>query len=103
MNLVQLLNHATDKTRFEGINDYFDFCREYLRFAHKGLQAVIVSRNETHYQFLQYKQDGNFNITRPLNSNIMIHSDDFDKMLKSFRYILARLTAIPCAFAPKGK
>jgi len=94
MRLEQLLKHASDKTKFEKINAYFDFCRDYLVFINKGLQAVIVSRNETHYQFFQYKQDGNFNITRPLNSNIMISLNDFDTMLESFRYALAHIREI---------
>jgi len=94
VSLEQLVNRALDKTRFEKINAYFDFCRDYLIFINKGLQAVIISRNETHYRFFQYKQDGNFNITRPLNSNIMISLDNFDAMLESFRYVMAHIREI---------
>jgi len=94
MNLEQLVSHASDKTRFESIENYIDFYKYYLQFALGGLQAVIVSRNETHYRFYQYKQDGNFNITRPINSNIMISADDYDAMLVSFLYSLSHIRDI---------
>jgi len=94
MNLEQLVSRASDKTRFESIENYIDFCKYYLQFALDGLQAVIVSRNETHYRFFQYKQDGNFNITRPINSNIMISVDDYDAMQASFLYSLLHIREI---------
>ena len=94
MTFKQLRSHASDKTKFTEINDYTNFCREYLAFARNGLQAVIVSRNETHYRFYQYKQDGDYNITRPINSDIMLAADDFDAMLGSFKYALAHIREI---------
>ncbi|MCL2851952.1 MAG: hypothetical protein FWE20_02820 [Defluviitaleaceae bacterium] len=94
MILEQLVNRASDKTKFENIADYIDFCRDYLQFVLDGLQAVIVSRNETHYRFYQYRQDGYFNITRPINNNIMISADDFDVMLASFLYSLSHIREI---------
>ena len=89
--LEQLVLRASDKTQFEKIEDYFSFCREYLAFATGGLQAVIVSRNEPHYRFYQYKEDGNYNITRPINSDIMVTAIEFDSMLETFRYALAHI------------
>jgi hypothetical protein len=86
--LERIAARASDKSNFESLNGYFNFCKEYLAFAHDGLQAVIVSRNETQYRFYQYKQDGNFNITRPINSDIMITMDDFDATLDMFQYSL---------------
>ena len=94
MNLEQLVNHASDKTKFEKIEDYINFCRDYLQFVLDGLQAVIVSRNETHYRFYQYKHDGHYNITRPINSNMMILANDFDAMVASFRYSLLHIKEI---------
>ena len=94
MNLEQLMNFASDKTTFRRIGDYIDFCKNYLHFAIDGLQAVIVSRNEIHYHFYQYKQDGNYNITRPINNNIMITADDFDSMAESFLYSLSHIREI---------
>ncbi len=91
MNLGQLVNCASDKSNFLKIEDYFKFCKDYLDFAHKGLQAVIVSRNETNYRFYQYKQDGHYNITRPINSNIMITRNDFYSMVSTFQYSLSHI------------
>jgi hypothetical protein len=94
MRLEQLIKIASDKTKFEYINAYYNFCREYLTFARNGLQAIIISRNETNYRFYQYKHDGGYNITRPLNSNIMISMDNFDTMLESFIYALKHVREI---------
>ena len=59
MSLSNLVNHATDKERFHTVNNYIDFCARYLEYVETGLQARIVSQNESHYQFFQYKQYGN--------------------------------------------
>jgi hypothetical protein len=71
MNLRTLVATVSDKGNFVKIPDYIDFCSRFLEFAANGLQAVIVSQNEPHYCFYQYKKDGHFNVTRPLNSNLM--------------------------------
>lgn len=72
MNIKQLIDIATDKSRFLSISDYIDFCLRYLEFIKDNLQAVIVSRNENHYRFFQYGKDGTYNVTRPINANIML-------------------------------
>ena len=94
MNLQQLVNRASDKSKFLEIEDYFDFCKHYLDFAHNGLQAVIISRNETKYRFYQYKQDGHYNITRPINSDIMVSRKGFYPMVSSFQYLLSHIRDI---------
>ena len=71
MNLRRLVATASDKTNFTKISDYVDFCVRFLEFAAHGLQALIVSQNESHYRFYQYKKDGHFNVTRPINSHLM--------------------------------
>jgi hypothetical protein len=43
-----------------------------LEFIQDNLQAVIVSRNENIYRFFQYKKDGTYNVTRPINATIML-------------------------------
>lgn len=68
MSLSLLVNHAVDKTNFQTVKNYIEFCARYLEFVETNLQARIISQNESHYQFFQYKEDGGFNITRPLNS-----------------------------------
>lgn len=71
MNLTSLVNHATDKKHFQTLQDYINFCQKYLQFIETGLQARIVSQNENHYQFYQYRDDGSYNITRPVNTLLM--------------------------------
>lgn len=91
MSLSNLVNHATDKERFNTIDDYIDFCTRYLEYVETGLQARIVSQNEIHYQFFQYKQDGSFNITRPINSRLMYDADGFSQAVHQFRLTLEQL------------
>lgn len=79
MTLSQLAEWAKDKERFTTVADWANFCREYLQFAQpEAIQAVIVSTNEHVYNFYQYKEDGNFKITRPLNTDLMIPESEFD-------------------------
>lgn len=91
LKLSALVAHAANKTNFEKLDDYISFARRYLDFIDGAgrVQAVIVSQNETHYRFVQYKQDGHFNITRPLNSNLFLATADAHllggKFLKTVR------------------
>ncbi|MEY3880356.1 MAG: hypothetical protein RIQ94_1151 [Pseudomonadota bacterium] len=91
MKLVNLVAHATDKERFHTLNNYISFCTRYLEFVETGLQARIVSKNESHYQFFQYQQDGSFNITRPLNSLLMYNAEEFTSASKQFVETLKKL------------
>jgi hypothetical protein len=91
MSFADLVNHATDKERFHTIGQYIDFCARYLEYIEHGLQARIVSQNESHYQFFQYRQEGGFNITRPLNSRLMYDADGFIHAKQQFRATLEQL------------
>ena len=71
MSLTELLSIAANKENFRSLTDYIKFCRRYLDFLTDGIQAEIVSQNESNYHFFQYREDGNFNITRPVNANLM--------------------------------
>ena len=88
MNLSKIVHIASNKEKFLTIKDYINFCKIYLDFAAKGLQAVIVSQNENHYRFYQYKRDGHFNITRPINSNLIYSIEDVSKIDRDFLKIL---------------
>ena len=61
------------KTNFTELSDYAEFGQAFWDFAATpgAIQAEIVSRNETQYRFLQFKEDGSFNVTRPLNYNLL--------------------------------
>lgn len=91
MNLHNLVNHATDKTRFHSLENYISFCEKYLEFIESGLQATIVSQNESHYRFFQYKQDGSYNITRPLNSLLFYNAEAFSDAAEKFQLTLEAL------------
>ncbi|EKD47009.1 MAG: hypothetical protein ACD_66C00258G0001 [uncultured bacterium] len=91
MSLSNLVSHATDKERFHTVDNYIDFSTRYLEYVETGLQARIVSQNENHYQFFQYKQDGSFNITRPINSGLMYDADNFSQAVQQFRLTLEQL------------
>lgn len=89
--LAALVHHATDKERFHSIDNYIDFCRRYLEFIDSGLQARIISQNEHHYQFFQYKSDGSFNISRPINSRLMYDVEEFSDAADLFKTTLKQL------------
>ncbi len=89
MNLKQLVTDACNKELFIKPSDYIRFALNYLEFIKTNLQAVIVSRNENHYQFFQYKQEGTYNVTRPINSNLMYSFEEFERESKDFLTILS--------------
>lgn len=91
MSLADLVAHATDKERFHTLEQYIAFCSRYLGFVETGLQARIVSQNEVHYQFFQYRQDGSFNISRPLNSLLMYEAAAFATEAPRFTQTLEQL------------
>jgi hypothetical protein len=95
MTLIEIVNTAVTKTNFTSISDYIEFCKTYLDFASSSLQAIIVSQNENHYRFYQYKEDGHFNITRPINSNLMYGSDDESKVSRDFIQLLHNIRDLP--------
>ena len=94
MNLKQLVNKAKDKSKFGDLKAYIKFCSEYLHYISDNLQAIIVSQNENHYQFFQYRKEGNFQITRPINSNLMYNAEDFSRTSKEFLKILQTIKNI---------
>ena len=91
MRLSDLVKHATDKERFHTVEQFIDFCSRYLDYVESGLQARIVSQNENHYQFFQYRKEGSFNITRPLNSRLMYDAEGFATASVKFLITLKQL------------
>lgn len=91
MRLSQLVDRAIDKDRFLTVQNYIDFCTRYLEFVSTGLQARIVSQNEQHYEFFQYREDGGYAITRPLNSRLMYSAEDFSDAAAQFVETLEQL------------
>jgi hypothetical protein len=91
MTVKPLVNKAKDKSQFKDLHGYIKFCSEYLKYVADNLQAVIVSQNENHYCFYQYDKSGNFQISRPINSNLMYNAKNFDKIAAEYLKILKGL------------
>ena len=93
MTLQRLVERAADKQRFQTIEDYIEFARAFLDYVSENLQAVIVSRNEPHYNFWQFKKEGSHNITRPINSNLMFSAAQSNQFSLPFTELLAHIRA----------
>ena len=91
MTLNELVDYALDKDHFLSIEDFLDFPKRYLEFIKANLQAVIISKNENHYQFFQYKKDGTYNITRPINSNLLYSFEEFEALANEFIYLIENI------------
>ena len=89
MSLSTIIAAAVNKQNFLTIADYIEFCKTYLGFIEQGLQAVIISQNENKYCFYQYREDGHFNITRPINSELMYDSTQFSEISDNLLNVLA--------------
>lgn len=90
MTLPELVKVASNKENFTELKHYVEFCRAFLDFAGDSgnLQATIVSRNENHYRFLQFKEDGAYNVTRPLNFNLLYSRKEASVRIKQFLKVL---------------
>lgn len=88
MKLDNILQKVTDKHNFKSLEHYISFCNEYLTYIDSHAQAIIVSQNEPKYIFYQYKQEGHFQITRPINSKLMYGHRLFIEASKEFIKIL---------------
>ena len=93
-NLKQIVDKATDKSIFVDLKAFIKFCDEYLNYISDNLQAVIVSQNENHYRFFQYKKEGNFQVTRPINSNLMYDAKNFSDASKEYLRVLRKIQTI---------
>lgn len=94
MKLDALVRQASRKENFTELEHYLDFCREFLSFVTtpKAIQAEIVSRNETNYHFIQFK-NAEFSVTRPLNFNLLYTAKEAKTALEKFQKILPVLKA----------
>ncbi len=91
MTLKDIIDRATDKSNFCNLAGYMDFCSIYLEYIKTELQAVIVSRKESHYNFFQYNSDGTYNVSRPINTKLMLSLEDFILSREKFINILKNI------------
>lgn len=96
MKIKQLRDLAIDNTRFTKLEDFVSFCRYYLEYVSepKNMQAKIIAQNEQQYFFYQYNKDGNYQITRPLNSELFLDITSFEKNIEVFNIIIANFKDI---------
>ena len=92
--LWELMSWVSQKGRFEKIEDYIEFSKCYLEFISTELQAEIVAQNENNYHFFQYKRDGEYNITRPVNGDLFLMLSDYEKTAKTFEKKLQHIRDI---------
>lgn len=91
MSIERLIEQAIDKSNFMTIHAFLDYGFRFLEYIDKNLQARIVSQNENHYQFLQYREDGSYNISRPINTRLMYNAEDFSSVVVTFPQIMERI------------
>lgn len=93
MTVKGLLKKSVNKNLFSSLNKYLDFTSEYLEFINdpSNIQAVIIAQNETNYKFIQYKKDGTYNVTRPMNSNLMYDYNQFESNKKKLISLLSNI------------
>jgi hypothetical protein len=91
MTLKRLIHIASDKERFTSLETYISFCRSFLDYTAGNLQARIVAKSETHYQFFQYKKEGGFQITRPINSRLMLDANSAMVLNSQFLSLIKNL------------
>ena len=97
--LWEIMSWVSQKDRFTNIENYIDFAKVYLEFISTELQAEIIAKNENNYKFLQYRRDGEYNITRPINENLFMNYDKYDKFSKRFIEILNNIKNIKHDFS----
>ncbi|MCK4594714.1 hypothetical protein KAU45_09440 [bacterium] len=91
MKLTELVTWASNKEQFTNLDNYIEFCRAFLDYIRTNIQADIVSKNETHYHFLQYKEEGFYNVTRPLNYNLMYSVKERSVFTQAFKNVLENI------------
>ncbi len=92
--LWEIMSWVSQKERFEKIEDYIEFSKYYLEFISTELQAEIIAQNENNYRFFQYRRDGEYNITRPVNGDLFLTLSNYEKIAKTFKRTLKHIRNI---------
>lgn len=92
--LWELMSWVSEKQRFKTIGDYVEFAKYYLEFIETELQAELVAKNENNYRFFQYRRDGEYNITRPVNSELFFKLAEYENIAPDFEKILTNIRDI---------
>lgn len=92
--LWELMSWVSEKQRFKTIGDYVEFAKYYLEFIETELQAELVAKNENNYCFFQYRRDGEYNITRPVNSDLFFKLAKYENIAPNFEKIITHIRDI---------
>lgn len=92
--LWEIMSWVSDKQKFEEIENYIEFAKYYLEFIETELQAELVAKNENNYRFFQYRRDGEYNITRPINSDIFFKLHQYEEIALEFERTLTYIKDI---------
>lgn len=92
--LWEIMSWVSQKERFEKIEDYIEFSKYYLEFISTELQAEIIAQNENNYRFFQYRRDGEYNITRPVNGDLFLTLSDYEEIAGTFERTLEHICDI---------
>lgn len=92
--LWEIMSWVSQKERFAKIEDYIEFSRYYLEFISAELQAEIIAQNENNYRFFQYRRDGEYNITRPVNGDLFLPLSDYESIARTFEITLEHIRDI---------
>ena len=92
--LWEIMSWVSQKERFEKIEDYIEFSKYYLEFISTELQAEIIAQNENNYRFFQYRRDGEYNITRPVNGDLFLTLSDYEEIARTFERTLEHIRDI---------
>ncbi|MCA9971507.1 MAG: hypothetical protein KC425_14885 [Anaerolineales bacterium] len=74
--LFELQASVQDKAAFRTLDDYYRICQAFLDLLSTTQPTRIVSPNDFRYVFFQFDERHAYRITRPLNSDLFIHSVD---------------------------
>lgn len=92
--LWELMSWVSEKQRFETLGNYVEFAKYYLEFIETELQAELVAKNENNYRFFQYRRDGEYNITRPVNSELFFKLAEYENIAPNFENSLTNIRDI---------
>lgn len=92
--LWELMSWVSEKQRFETLGNYVEFAKYYLEFIETELQAELVAKNENNYRFFQYRRDGEYNITRPVNSELFFKLAEYENIAPNFENNLTNIKDI---------
>lgn len=88
-NIYHFFSSISSATEW-GLNEFLEFAGDYLLFLNldenimSNMQADIVSTSNPKYHFLQYKEDGHYCVSRPVNFELFLTYNEFKNAKKIF-------------------